>query len=70
MKGVYLINAVDEITQFEFVGAVARISELFLLPVLTSMLESFPFIIRGFHSDNGSEYVNHLVAKLLNKLHI
>lgn len=70
VKGVYLINAVDEITQFEFVGAVARISEIFLLPMLTSMLEFFPFVIRGFHSDNGSEYVNHLVARLLNKLHI
>lgn len=70
VKGVYLINAVDEITQFEFVGAVARISELFLLPVLTSTLEFFPFVIRGFHSDNGSEYVNHRVAKLLNKLHV
>lgn len=70
VKGVYLINAVDEITQFEFVGAVARISELFLLPMLTSMLEFFPFVIRGFHSDNGSEYVNHRVAKLLSKLHV
>jgi transposase InsO family protein len=70
VKGVYLINAVDEITQFEFVGAVARISELFLLPTLAAMLEFFPFVIRGFHSDNGSEYVNHRVAKLLNKLHV
>lgn len=70
VKGVYLINAVDEITQFEFVGAVARISELFPLPILTSMLEFFPFVIRGFHSDNGSEYVNHRVATLLNKLHV
>ena len=70
VKGVYLINAVDEITQYEFVGAVAHISELFLLPLLTSLLEFFPFVIRGFHSDNGSEYVNHLVAKMLNKLHI
>lgn len=70
VKGVYLINAVDEVTQFEFVGAVARISELFLLPVLGAMLQFFPFVIRGFHSDNGSEYINHQVAKLLNKLHI
>lgn len=70
VKGVYLINAVDEITQFEFVGAVARISEIFLLPMLASMLELFPFGIRGFHSDNGSEYINYQVAKLLNKLHI
>ena len=31
-------------------------------------MQSFPFVIRGFHSDNGSEYINHQVAKLLNKL--
>lgn len=70
VKGVYLINAVDEITQYEFVGAIAHISELFVLPMLTSMMAFFPFVIRGFHSDNGSEYVNYLVAELLNKLHI
>jgi hypothetical protein len=28
----------------------------------------FPFVILGFHSDNGSEYINAVVAKLLNKL--
>ena len=27
-----------------------------------------PFAILGFHSDNGSEFINHQVAKLLNKL--
>lgn len=70
VKGVYLINAVDEITQFEFVGAVARISEAFLLPTLAALLAFFPFVIRGFHSDNGSEYINHRVAKLLTSLHI
>ena len=32
------------------------------------MLAQFPFPLRGFHSDNGSEYVNHAVAGLLNKL--
>lgn len=32
------------------------------------MLAQFPFRIRGFHSDNGSEFINHTVAKLLNKL--
>ena len=29
---------------------------------------SFPFRILGFHSDNGSEFINHTVARLLNKL--
>jgi transposase InsO family protein len=67
-KGVYHINAVDEVTQWEVVGAVAQISEAYLLPVLIAMLEQFPFRILGFHSDNGSEFINHRVAGLLNKL--
>ena len=45
-----------------------RISEAFLIPVLEDLLQSFPFVILGFHSDNGSEYINAHVAKLLNKL--
>jgi Integrase core domain. len=68
VKGVYHINAVDEVTQWQVVGSVEAISEAFLLPALEAMLAHFPFRIRGFHSDNGSEYINHLVAKLLNKL--
>ena len=62
LKGVYLINTVDAITQFQFVGAVERISERFLLPVLEQLLSDFPFPILGFHADNGSEYINHRVA--------
>jgi transposase InsO family protein len=68
IKGVYHINAVDEVTQWETVGAVAQISEAWLIPVLEAMLTQFPFRIRGFHSDNGSEFINHTVAALLNKL--
>jgi transposase InsO family protein len=68
VKGVYHINAVDQVTQWEVVGATAQISEAYLLPVLEAMLEQFPFRIRGFHSDNGSEFINHTVARLLNKL--
>jgi hypothetical protein len=70
LKGVYLINAVDEVTQFQAVFAVEHISEAYLLPVLAAMMEAFPFVIRNFHSDNGSEYINHKVAKLLEKLRI
>ncbi len=69
-KGVYHINAVDEVTQYEVVLSCSRISEQFLIPVLTEMLETFPVNISGFHAENGSEYINHQVAKLLNKLHI
>jgi len=67
-KGVYHINAVDEVIQWEIVGSVERISENHLVPVLENMLAGFPFVIRGFHSDNGSEFINKTVAGLLNKL--
>jgi hypothetical protein len=68
LKGVYHINAVDEVTQWQIVGAAEQISEAWLMPVLEAMMEQFPFLIRGFHSDNGSEFINHTVARLLNKL--
>jgi transposase InsO family protein len=67
-KGVYHINAVDEVTQWQIVAATERISEAWLEPVLTTLLRQFPFRIRGFHSDNGSEFINQTVARLLNKL--
>jgi len=68
VKGVYHINAVDCITQYDGVATCEKISEAFLIPVLEELLQSFPFTILGFHSDNGSEYINGHVAKLLNKL--
>lgn len=67
---VYHVNAVDIVTQWEVVAAVERISEAYLLPVIQMLLNSFPFVIRGFHSDGGSEYINHDVARLLEKLRI
>ena len=67
-KGLYHINAVDQVTQWEIVAATPQISELWLLPVLEAILEQFPFVIRGFHSDNGSEFINYNVAGLLGKL--
>ena len=70
VKGVYHINAVDEVSQFEIVCSVEKISERYLIPALEELLVSFPFVILGFHSDNGSEYINRRVAKLLQKLFI
>jgi len=67
-KGVYHINLVDEETQWEIVGCVEGISEYFMTPLLEELLARFPFEILGFHSDNGSEYINCVVAKLLKKL--
>ncbi len=68
LKGLYHINAVDEVTQWQVVGATSQISEAWLLPVLEAMLDQFPFRIRSFHSDNGSEFINQTVSRLLNKL--
>jgi len=59
---------VDEVTQWEIIASVQRVSEAYLVPVLENMLAQFPFIIRGFHPNNGSEFVNRTVAALLNKL--
>jgi transposase InsO family protein len=67
-KGVYHINAVDTVTQWEVVGCASKISEQYLMPVLEAVLHQFPFVISGFHADNGSEYINHVVAELLEKL--
>ena len=68
LKGVYHINAVDEVTQWQVMAATPKISELWLIPVLEALLAQFPFRIRGFHSDNGSEYINRDVSRLLGKL--
>ncbi len=68
VKGVYHINAVDCVTQMQFVATCEKISEAYLLPVIWQLLAGFPFVILGFHSDNGSEYINYQVAKLLDKL--
>jgi transposase InsO family protein len=67
VKGVYHSNAVDAVTQWEIIGCTAKISEAYLLPVLEAILHQFPFRVLGFHSDNGSEYVNKDVVQLLNK---
>lgn len=69
-KGVYHINLVDEVTQWEIVGCVEGINEEYLRPLLEELLDLFPFVVVNFHSDNGSEYINHIVARLLNKLNI
>ena len=69
-KGLYHVNAVDCVTQWEVVATVQTISEAHLLPVIEQMLDQFPFEILGFHADNGSEYVNHKVAQMLDKLRI
>jgi len=50
VTGVYHINAVDEVTQFEIVCSVEKISERYLIPVLEDLLDQFPVIILAFHA--------------------
>jgi transposase InsO family protein len=69
-KGIYHINFVDEVTQWELCAAVETISDRHMLPVLLVILEQFPFVIAEFHSDNGSEFINHKVLAILERLHI
>lgn len=68
-KGIYHINFVDEVTQWELVAAVETISDRHMLPVLLIILEQFPFVIHEFHSDNGSEFINYKVLAILKRLH-
>ncbi len=68
--GLFHINAVDTVTQWQVVGCVETISERHLIPVPIAMLHPFPFLLLGFHCDNGSEFINRIVAQLLEKLRI
>ncbi len=70
IKGVYHITCVDAVSQWQVEACVQGISEAFLLPVLLLVMAQFPFEIEGFHSDNGSEYINRNVGALLEKLRI
>ena len=70
IKGLYHVNAVDCVTQWQVVATVQTLAEAYMLPVIEQLLEQFPFEILGFHADNGSEYVNHRVAKMLDKLKV
>ena len=70
IKGVYHITCVDAVSQWQVQACVQGISEAHLLPVLALIINQFPFVVLGFHSDNGSEYINHQVAQMLEKLRI
>lgn len=67
-QGLYHINMVDEVLQFELNVAVPYISEEYMKDILQKMLDCYPCNIINFHSDNGSEYINHTVANLLSRL--
>ena len=70
IKGVYHITCVDAVCRWQVMACVQGLSEAFLLPVLALVIAQFPFVLKGFHSDNGSEYINQRVAKMLEKLRV
>jgi hypothetical protein len=70
VKGVYHITCVDAVSQWQVEACVQGISEAYLLPVLLLVMAQFPFDIKGFHSDNGSEFINRNVGAMLEKLRI
>ena len=71
IKGVFYLNVVDEVTQWEAVVAVPALTRQFVQPVLRLVLEQiFPFVILGLHADNGSEFVNRATAELLRELQV
>jgi len=67
--GVYHLNLVDEVTQWEVVICIPSLHERDVLPALKLALALFPFPIIEFHSDNGSEFVNQAVVNMLETLH-
>jgi hypothetical protein len=68
VKGVYHINLVDEVTQWEILVCVDAITETEMAYVLQCALRLFPFVILGFHSDNGGETINGSVSAVLQRL--
>lgn len=66
-KGVYHLNAVDEVTQWEVPIAVENLQEACVEPALDEAFILFPFDIHNFHSDNGGEYINKAVHGFLKR---
>jgi len=67
VKGVYHINLVDEVTQWEILFCIDSITENSMAYVLEQALGLFPFVILGFHSDNGGENINGSVSATLQR---
>ena len=63
IKGLYHLDLVDEVTQFQFVGSLERIETPCLGPVLEALLQAFPFLVRRDSTPTtGSELINRKVA--------
>jgi hypothetical protein len=65
IKGVYHINAVDIVTQWQVVVCVEHISHSFMGHAVALLIEQFPFTLKGIHADNGVEYINWRMLELM-----
>lgn len=68
VKGVYHIDIVDEITQWQCVVAVPEINTKYMTLAIEMLINIFPFKIYEVHSDNGSEYINKVISGMLTDL--
>lgn len=65
IKGVYHINAVDIVTQWQVVVCVEHIGHSFMKHAVALLIEQFPFTLKGIHADNGVEYINWRMLELM-----
>jgi hypothetical protein len=70
IKGVYHINAVDIVTQWQVVVCTEFISHSYMRTVVELLIEQFPFKLRGIHADNGVEYINERMFELMESARI
>lgn len=70
IKGVYHINAVDMLTQWQVVVCTEQITHSFMRTVVELLIAQFPFTILGIHADNGSEYINERMLELMEEARI
>jgi hypothetical protein len=64
-RDVYYLNSVDELTQWEVIVCVPRLTAHYLKQAMSLLLSGFPFRIFNFHSDKGGEFMNQSVALFL-----
>ncbi|WBL19189.1 DDE-type integrase/transposase/recombinase [Citricoccus sp. NR2] len=59
----YSLNATDVATGWTETCTVRSKGERIVATGLDNLINRFPFLIMGIHSDNGSEFINHHLAK-------
>ena len=69
LEGLHHLELVDEVTKFRLIGSVEHLGAACLAPLVESLAEAFPFVIRGFHAGAGADSGSRDVASLLQALH-